>query len=551
MPEKSARVKTRRKAHKLSRGNQIVFNRKGLLLTTDTTNRAARRLIESSLCYDREVYLRGKEAKRAGRSVVIEEVACFDYAQDETGVYPEMLCCAAGWIPKLRSVLTHAGFGVKVINRTPHKNPDIFVPRWDRLKGITLRWRQDEVINTILKYDYARVDCPTGYGKSWMIAAICQLLPQARIHIATHSTDVTEQLYYDLSTKLPNIGLCMGRKKKREGSRVMLYSGKSLHHGGFDADILLVDEVHEFGTADYMARVQQYRTARLYGLSASHDARKDNADFELEGLFGKIRARISYQDAVDHDCVVPIKVFWKDVVSDINPVDGIDDPVARNRWGVWRNKFRNRAIARAANEFDADTQVLIVVDTIDHAVHLKQMLPDFQLCYSEAGMDAQAWAKYHKWGLLDSSEPTMTPERRFHLKTRFSRGSLKKVIATSVWNRGVDFRNLQVLIRGDSKASKIADTQVPGRVSRLSPDGSADPKAFGIVIDFLDQFDPSIRARSGKRKRNYVEMGWEQVMPSRATPQKRLPKKAAKKTRAVKEKRRRRDYTFTQPELFP
>lgn len=512
MPGNTRSRNSERKPCQLSHGRLVVFNRKGLILTTDVQNATARRVIESALSYERMVHLRGQEARMAGSNVVMEEVACYDYVRDSNGILPEMLITTAGWIGKLRQRLKRAGFEVKVINRTPHPKPEIFVPQWDRLRNIELRWKQDQVINTVLKYDYARVDCPTGYGKSWMIAAICQLLPKARFHITTHSKDVIEQLYFDLATKLPSVGICTGAKKKRLDSRVMLFSGKSLHRGGGDTDILIVDEVHEFGTVDYMQRVQKYRQARIYGFSASHNARNDKADFELEGLFGQIRAKVSYQEGVEFNCVVPIKVFWHDVVMDINPCAGVENSVARNRWGIWRNDVRNRKIADAAKQFDDDTQVLIVVDTVDHAVHLKKLLPEFELCYSEAGMDGDSRRKYVNWGLIDEYEPIMTDERRHRLKTRFSKGSLKKVIATGVWNRGVDFRNLQVVIRADAKASKIADTQIPGRVARL---GDGKDKPHGIVVDFRDQFDDGLRDRANKRRRNYVEMGWEQVMPLR------------------------------------
>lgn len=517
MPRKSRRRRApRSEVARLSRGREIVFSKNGLVLSTDTENETAIRIIESALSYERTVYLRGREAAITGRKVRIEEVACYRRVSDPDGVLPAQLVCPAGWLDKLRRVLKEHGFRVRVIDRRPHPEPGIFEPQWDRLKGIQLRWKQEEVIRELLKHEYGRVDCPTGWGKSWVIAAIARLLPKARIHITTHSADVVEQLYYDLAAKLPSVGIRTGKKKKRLHSRVMVYSGKSLHHGRGEADILIVDEVHEFGTVDYMSRVQKYLGARIYGFSASHNARADNADFELEGLFGPIRATVSYQEAVDFDCIVPIKVQWYPVVMDLNPVDGIGDSVKRNRWGIWRNPVRNRIIAKAARRFGEEDQVLIVVDTVDHAVHLRKFLPEFTLCYSEAGLDIADRRKYIRWGLLEESEPWMTSQRRFWLKDQFSKGKLKKVIATGVWNRGVDFKKLQVVIRADGKASKIADTQIPGRVARL--DGE---KAYGLVIDFLDNFDATLRRRAQKRMQNYREMGWEQILPTSTAAKRR------------------------------
>jgi len=87
---------------------------------------------------------------------------------------------------------------------------------------------------------------------------------------------------------------------------------------------------------------------------------------------------------------------------------------------------------------------------------------------------------------------------------------LRKVIATSVWNRGVNFKNLEVLIRADAGSSVIDDTQIPGRLSRTTDDGE---KICGILIDYMDQFDPTFKLKASKRKTTYKRKGWEQIVP--------------------------------------
>jgi late competence protein required for DNA uptake (superfamily II DNA/RNA helicase) len=140
---------------------------------------------------------------------------------------------------------------------------------------------------------------------------------------------------------------------------------------------------------------------------------------------------------------------------------------------------------------------------------LKQLLPDFTLVYAaddkEADMDT-----YKKWKLIPLDEPKMSVDRLEQLKKQFESGKLRKVIATSVWNRGVNFHQLQVLIRADASSSAIDDTQIPGRLSRKT---SEIDKPSGILIDYLDQFDEGLRRKAAIRRNNYASKGWTNIMP--------------------------------------
>jgi ERCC4-related helicase len=99
----------------------------------------------------------------------------------------------------------------------------------------------------------------------------------------------------------------------------------------------------------------------------------------------------------------------------------------------------------------------------------------------------------------------MTPTRQIALTQDFEAGRLKKVIATPVWNVGVSFNQLAVLIRADAGSSAISDIQIPGRVSRISAD-----KAYGVIHDYRDEFDSSFAHRARGRAKIYESNGWAQ-----------------------------------------
>jgi superfamily II DNA or RNA helicase len=216
---------------------------------------------------------------------------------------------------------------------------------------------------------------------------------------------------------------------------------------------------------------------------------------------------MSYQEAVAHGLVLPVKVEWIDVRMDKNPCE-FKKETAKERHGIWRNVHRNMLIAEKANQFSDDDQVLILVRTLEHAVFLKQELPNFKLCYDK--MDSEVYNSLIKKEMLNElDEPIMTSSARDQMSKDFEAGILKKVIATDVWSTGVDFPQLSVLIRADARASEIMDVQAPGRVVRRHDESGKD---HGLVIDCMDYFDQAFLRRSQERRKTYIRQGWEQAL---------------------------------------
>ncbi len=502
---------------------QVVhFQRDGCLVSTICSDEQVLRALTTALSYDRQVYQHPTwELKQAGifDKIRHEHIECYTFIDDPDEVLERQLVFAAGYLPRVAAVLKQLGRRVKVqtyrrCGQKPGETTSVFdAPDLTRLDPYEWRWMQREAITALCSKEYGRIKCPTGWGKSFTIAGICHLFPKAQIAISTHSVDVLSDIYDNLRSQMPEVGIVSG-KHKRPAGRVVCYSGKSLHNCP-RADLLLCDEIHEWGSEDYLriAALPAFHYARKYGLSASVGERPDDADFEVEGSFGPMLVDLPYEDCVKHGCVVPIEVHWRDVTMNSDPAALEQDPVSKERLGIWTNDYRNRLIAEDARSFAADEQVLICVKTIEHAMHLKKQLPEFAMCYSDGGLDARDRAAYVRQGFIQADEPVMTQARRDMLKKRFETGELKKAIANSVWNRGVNFRALRVLIRADAQASPIADRQIPGRTSRICDETG---KEVSMIIDYRDQFNPTFRGRAAKRLTNYKSYGWRQVAPDKS-----------------------------------
>jgi superfamily II DNA or RNA helicase len=472
-------------------------------LVVDTEDASVAAIATDALTYDKKIAHRGMAAamrERKGLSP-IEIQTKKAYEIDRWG----RVCTAFGYWHRVLSAMTKAGVEVVVLDPVKHK--PCYRPDWDNLKSFnfTFRSTQQKLLETVVRRQCGQVDCATGYGKSFVITALCALYPKATFDIVCKSVAVVrERLHPTLVQMFGDVGM-VGGGVNRTGHRINCYTADSMHKSPATSDFLIGDEIHLLATDRLLERLMRWTSSRNFGLTATMNMRFDNADFELAGIFGPLIFKATYQESVDTAAVVPIQVKWRKVEMDYNPVAGVTDQTKRLKAGIWRNSVRNRLIAADASGYNEDTQVLITCATLEHALALKKQLPDFTLVYREP-TDRQRKSKLMAEGLLTGNEPEMSLEYRGLLAKRFESGELKKVICTTVWNIGVSFDNLSVLIRADGTASAINDVQIPGRTSRV-----AEGKEVSIVHDYDDRFDQGFAQRSGRRRANYKLQGWQQI----------------------------------------
>jgi superfamily II DNA or RNA helicase len=414
-----------------------------------------------------------------------------------------------GYTARTLKRLRTLGCAVAFVDSTPPRSrPNCYTAQWANLSGkLTFRARQEECLNTIARVPCGIIKAVTGFGKTTLIGAAAILFPEARIDVVTKSVDVAERIVRSLKRFVPKVGMIGDGSKRRE--RVTVITAGSLSHADGDADFLFADEVHQLATINFSTTIaNRYRNSRNFGLSATPYARMDNAHEVLEPLFGPMVFELTYQQAVELGLVVPVRVKWLPIRLSHNPAERFKNRVARKRYGIWTNHERNRMIAEAVREYPENYQILILVETIEHAVYLGSQLPEFTLVYSS--MDSYDCSKYKKMQLLPENYRPLADIQKHNLRDQFERGDLRKVIATDVWSTGVDFEQLNVLVRADDRDSDIVDVQGPGRVSRIytAPDGTS--KEVGEVIDCMDVFDPTFYRKSAGRRDSYKLLGWEQ-----------------------------------------
>jgi len=275
-------------------------------------------------------------------------------------------------------------------------------------------------------------------------------------------------------------------------------------HPSYFANGKLVHNCHQLAAPTYSQMLGRYTSAKMIGFSATPKGRMDGRDVLLEAIFGPILYEFPYQEAQSAGRVVPITTEFLRVKEGPD-VSGIGSIPVREQVGIWTNQHRNKVIAERVKQFEPDEQVMIMVKTIEHAVRLKELLPDFTLIHAADGMDPERFREYVRSGMLQADEPQLTKDRLKTLRRDFASGKLKKVISNYVWSTGVNFVNLAVLVRADAAASEIADGQIPGRICRRVP----GIKESALLIDVYDEWDQTFLERSRKRRVNYAKRGWE------------------------------------------
>lgn len=465
----------------------------------------ARRILEPYLHYEKKKLLYGANRYDPNTGFKHNKIEVIDKRCFRYDTFGRMIT-SFGFIYRVVALLKNAGYTVDIQETSfERERPDCYEVDVDNVEAhFHFRERQQDCLKAIISKPSGVIHAPTGFGKMALIAMTCLMFPHAKIDVVTRRAGLVNKLNAYLTKYIPLVGQV--GDGRHEPGRITVYTAASLHHSDFKADMVLVDEAHELLADESSSNLARYRHARMYAFTASPSGRMDGTDIRMEALFGRIIFHLSYAEAVTLGLVVPIRVEWCDVKLEDNPCADLED-VPKKRWGLWRNEKRNEVIAAKAQSFDPNDQVLILVETIEHAVYLRNHLPEYTLVYDQ--MEAKDWKSYQREGLLDKDEPVMTPERKEELRIAFETGQLKKAISTKMWSVGIDPVELTALIRADGAASEIMDIQAPGRVSRIRPDGA---KNVGIVCDFRDQFDSTFMRKARQRYANYNRMGWEQSL---------------------------------------
>lgn len=269
---------------------------------------------------------------------------------------------------------------------------------------------------------------------------------------------------------------------------------------------VVCDEAHRAGAESYWKVFHYLTNARVkVGLTGTLDKTKKISMAHIRGLFGKDLVKVTNKQMIErgvsarpHIRLVPI-----DKPTDLEPriqatmmakgysqlptADLMSYQIAYDL-GVVHNEYRNRVVAelayKASSKLDKQA-VLIMVTSIEHGELIGEQL-------DKLGAEYQ---------FLQGKDDSATREKAID---DIVSGKLKIVIATKIFEAGIDIPNLKVLILCDALKSYISVIQKIGRVLRVMPD-----KRDVFIFDIVDRTQNSLFKHAQDRVRYYKDEGFE------------------------------------------
>jgi superfamily II DNA or RNA helicase len=437
---------------------------------------------------------------------------------DDNQMLVQKLTTMPGFVHRVKTVLKSEGMQYRIVDeRTPAPTPDI------KAAMSELREYQYECAYTALMSGGGIVACPTGWGKTHIMGAICKAYQHAElclrntptILIAAPDKDIVRKNFEDLCEILPDrdVGIVMSGRKKIWSTDIQLITLDSLHHvDADDVGVMIADEVHSAASEGRAEKLSAMSKAVRFGMSATPTGRFDGRDKVTEGLFGPVIYTRTYKEGVDDGALVPIRVFW---IRLPEPSRGLDKYLAykqresRYRHGMYRDPVVQQTIAGLMHRIPEEMQSLCIMRHTEQLNFLAPLCPDIEYVHGETSESSLQRAKRH-------NITAIAKKAREELYDKMRDGELRKIFSTWVYKQGVNFPELAVIVNAGGGGSDIVARQIPGRESRL-----IEGKHESYLIDFWHDWDLA-KDKSGKlrpgpllgddksREKAYTQLGFDQ-----------------------------------------
>lgn len=260
---------------------------------------------------------------------------------------------------------------------------------------------------------------------------------------------------------------CLGEVSNKDRIKKLLISSR----------MIIADEVQHFAASSCQIISDYCSSARYrYGISATPWRDLDD-DILIDACFGKLISNISASSLIEKKVLVPPKIYFVKIKTKIG---GTFADVYRR--GIVENTYRNTVIKNLAQQMVEDgRQTLILVKHISHGEVLQDMIPGSIFVHGSV-------ANKSRKNTLDMMRA----------------GKHMCIIASSIFDEGIDVKPLSALILAGSGKSPTRALQRIGRVIRCH-----DGKKDAIIIDFFDEMKYMKKHSQARRKIYKTEIKFE------------------------------------------
>lgn len=254
------------------------------------------------------------------------------------------------------------------------------------------------------------------------------------------------------------------------------------------AKVHIFDECHVAACKTIQEIANHINPEHIYGMSAS-PWRDDGADMLIECVLGKPIINISASNLISQGYLVkPIIKFLK-VPPYAEKGKKHFQTIYKNY--VVENEVRNSYIVKGAEKLvEQGYQTLVLYNSVQHGVVLFEELSKKLPCVLLSGKD--------------------NSETRSIAKQNLEDGKVNCIIASRIFDIGIDLPSLSGLVIASSGKSSVRALQRVGRVIRKHPG-----KKQAAILDFYDQA-PFLKEHAMQRKKIYSsEPDFEVIWPAK------------------------------------
>jgi superfamily II DNA or RNA helicase len=385
--------------------------------------------------------------------------------------------------------------------RTPMPEPD-----WNAIKKIKLRdYQVEPALDMVFKgmQDSGVVNAAGGFGKTHIQAITYAAWNNLNTILAIPLKQVVLQTHKKFQEFFPDkhIGL-VGDGTHDISNDITITTFRSLPSCALEkCELLLVDEMQSAGQETFQNALKLMKPRRLFGYSATTEGIFNNTDKLLKGLFGEDLIYFPYEDAEDAGAVVPGMVYMLKLPDSLI-IDNYNNFDAKLKHGIKKCDKRNELIGRACSLIPDEWQTIVFIDHVkDHLIPMYKYMP-----------------KETKYLHRESSKKNvgafaLTAKQQNKTIEEFSNNEFKILIASDAFRAGVDIPNCRVVVQASGGSSKVEVLQEAYRGSRiLTPEQrekfGLSEKTHFVLVDFMDNHDPTLEGMAKKRMKYYQEQGW-------------------------------------------
>jgi len=431
-----------------------------------------------------------------------------------------------GLLNRVVSVLANCNIDPEIID----ERKDVKFGKKRKLKNIESRDYQDRIHDACLKNMSGIVKSCTGSGKSISIARLI-----ADTNIKTNIFVTSIDLLYQMHEVFEKVGIkagvigdgkaevkkinivsiwtaCAALNKKYEAAdeedylakrdRIVAKNKSKIAKAIRSAQMNLFDECHMTACKTIKDISSESKAARyVFGFSGT-PWRDDGRDLEIEAVCGQTIVEVTASELIKKGWLVKPTIHLVEVPEYSGQATKY--PTIYKEY-IAENEERNDLVIKATKKLvNSGKKTLILVKNIKHGELLLSMLPD-------------DFVSYFVKGNVDS-------DTRNWVRQEFIDGGIDVIIATIIFDQGLDLPPLDSLVLAGGGKSSGRNLQRLGRILRKYP-GKKD----AIAIDFIDNAKYLLKHTAARINTYRREPAFEIKLPRKMKDAQKQIKKKAKR----------------------